>query len=255
MKKVKYLLIILMVSLCLVGCGNKKEEKKEDKTKEEVNEKIIEPEVETNPELEVDKSKNISWIGKYVMDNSNDNEVTLELYLEADNPYLNMDVSYITYSYDNPSEDGFGQIESYYFSFYLDNVEENEIIIDDEFLGIKGSITRTKKGLDFKIDQDLEGTHYYAEGSYSLYNDETEIRGYYVNDKMRVAISPLTDYSRVSATSLIDSDFEAFSTICSNGPIIHYDDYNGYFNIEKTTNGIKIDSDNEYLAGEYVLEK
>ena len=265
MKRVKYLLFVIILLVGLTGCNQTHRRPKQISL---YGEELPDAEGSSegsssnqNTEYKVDKlgerENNLSWIGKYSLNDAENKDVFVEMTLEAGSDIIIFDVTSNMYNYDNPNEDGFSSVTSSYFSVSLSDIDKDLINFSDDTLGISFKIEKVEDGIKIEVLNDQEGTHSYINGIYSRYNDGTSIKGYYGSSNGEVAITPVGGNSaRVSSKTLVDGEYYLYSQIytVSNGSL-KYDAFGEEALIEKTSDGIKITTEILGLQGKYELEK
>lgn len=244
MKKI-YCLFIMILALGLTGCSfgskDKKEEKKEKK----------EPEIDIVSEpLEVDPSL-FKYTGSFKQTGG---DIAMNAYVVSNNNSLSIDFiipgSY--FSFDSTGEnDPIDQT----IGFEVDKIENDEIIVDDEFLGLKGTIKKVEGGYD--VDLTLKDASFAIkiEGKFDKVESITDFQGYFVDgDFKAVAITPLTDNVMVSYTAVVQGFYNSSDIYCDykDSKIICDDD--NKITITKTEKGIKVDTKDKKIKGEYEVK-
>ena len=252
MKRLKYLLVLLVV-LGLVGCGTTKkdEDKKSDKKKKEepVEDIIIE-------KAEIDLSY-FDWVGYYEEETNSSIEKSLGIYVDVSSGYLYL-------GFDITGDES-QEYEMNSVSFAVEDVNDNEIVFDDSFLHIKGKLVRENDTITVILDEveepdeddDFAFDFSVIAGTYTKAENKSDLMGVFeLNDNI-LTINPTGDTSYVSLSAcekndcqMIDMPFE----VVSNDELV-YDDDDDKIVIKKTEDGIKITSNNKKYAGEYKVKE
>ncbi len=248
MKGFKRLFVFLLVLLCITGCSFEKD--KEDNKEKKNNEPVATDEpLEISPEL-------FNYTGSFVNKAYN---YTLDVYVSANSDALSFDFT-IPGSGDATVDEN-GEIHASFeggqsISFTVREIENDTIIIKDEFLGLKGDVKKTDKGYVASLIMGDASEAISLSGEYEPVETKGNIKGYYSNgDYKAIAITPLKDSVLVS-TALVEEGFytggEYMCEFTTDTKISCTDE--DIKTITQTEDGkIKVDSNNKKIKGEYVV--
>lgn len=226
MKKI-YFIFIMILTLCLTGCGSndKKDTKKEQK------------QIDFEP-IEINKAL-FNWAGSY---KNNEKNYSIDVYVLANN-------SSLYFEFVIPETDS---SIAQFISFDAEEIDGDIIVVDNEDLGLKGTIKKIDNGFD--VDLTLGDAHQMISlsGKYEKTKSVTDLEGYFIDGDYKViAITPLAEDVLVSYCIVDDGLYNSNDLRCdyiSDSKIVCSSEN---ITINKTDKGLKVDTDNKKAAGEY----
>ena len=250
MKNLKKILFVLIIILGLTGCSFSFNEKDETEKKEKK-----ENPVEIAYPLELD-AKLFDYVGSF---KNNELNYTLDVYVSANSNILDFEITIPGTSDASMDEDGTVHVSmdgGQSVSFVVEEVVDNKITVDDDFLGLKGTITKTDNGYEADLTLgDAEETISLS-GKYEPVETVGGLKGYFADgDYKAFAITPLANHVRVSYVTVEDGLYNSNETYCdakSETEIVCDDED---ITITKTDTGIKVDTKDKKVKGEYKAKK
>ena len=250
MKNLKKILFVLIIILGLTGCSFGSEDKEETKEKEKK-----ENPVEIADPLETDASL-FDYVGSF---KNNEFNYTLDAYVSANNNKLNFEFTIPGTSDASVDEDGtfHASMEGgRTISFDVDEFKDGVTKVDDEFLGLKGTIKKVDNGYEVDLTIGDASEMESLSGKYEAVETVGGLKGYFVDgDYKAFAITPLAGHVSVSYVTVKDGFYNSNDTYCDakSATEIVCDDED--ITITKTNKGIKVDTEDKKIKGEYKAKK
>lgn len=250
MKNLKKILFVLIIILGLTGCSFGSKDKEETKEKE----KKKNP-VEIADPLEIDPSL-FNYVGSF---KNNEYGYTLNVYVSANSNNLTFEFTIPGTSDASLDEDGKVHVSmdgGQSVSFNVDEFKDNQAKIDDEFLGLKGTIKKVDNAYEVDLIMGDASEAISLSGKYEQEETKENMKGYYSNgDYKAIAITPLKDSVFVTTAIFEDGIYGGGEYMCefTTDTKISCDGEDVKTITQNEDGKIKVDGSNKKIKGEYVI--